>query len=248
MINPDADLGFATRIGEENPYLFDVFPDTSISGVEAGILAANYLNERFQEYGVQPTDISDVLRSGKGPLNCSGRAALVHAKLTEIPDLYAGIAVLNIEEYYSKHLFNVGYDLRNGEAFIVDNGKQKVGRNWEGTFEVIVDPWATRDSNPEVHGAIFETAMNVIVKLYENPDIDKVREVIKFIEIPFYDGGYTASKRMHLLPEEILSEVDLEAKQILVLRDTDIVVLNPDASDRLADRIAYGSSRSQKAA
>lgn len=233
------DLGFATRLGEENPEILDVFAgETELSAIDSSTLAAAYVNYINPLYDRDNSNPLQGFRANAGGGNCVSRAGLIHAILTENPRLYPVIVSADIARYDSGHYLNVVLDTDTGQTVVIDNGvEHKKGIDY-GTFEILLEGWATKKSVPEIYGPIFDIAMAGILKLYDNPLEEIIRSTLKHVEIPFDDGGFTISKAMHLVPGEIPQSI-MTDDELVIHADTLVTILNNDASNRFVDKVAY---------
>lgn len=221
-----------------------------LSAVESAAMAALFSQDKLPLYESSSTNPEAGnalarLESGQRGVNCKARASLVHAVLTENMRLYPVIASTYIAEYGSEHYFNVALDVDTGEIVIVDNGKTRTKEQLEeGTHELITDPRSVYNAKPETFAALFEVAATSTLFLYANPLENSTNLLVPYLEVPTHGDDYVTDVRFHVLPENAPTEEDFEKYRITRLKDTEVSVLNNDASNRLVDRFTKLSMRS----
>lgn len=234
------DLEIGTRIAAENPAILDIFPaDTDFAAYEASILAASQATKTAPRYSMFTSSPIEGIQTGVGKINCAGRAAYSQAMLTEVIRLYPVIVFADIPGY--EHYFNAVLDTDTGARVIIDNNAEEIDGQALGTFEILLDPWATRACDPDIYGPIFEAVLAGINSVYENPELLRYESTLKLIEIPFEDDSREkTTKKMHIPLNEMPTDEEIRDRGISMRPDTTVYVFNNDESNRLADRIAYG--------
>lgn len=253
MLNID----FAPELGINHP---DIYEDAFLLGTEyplldLGISAISYAKKTLPLYEKSSSSPLEGVVEGNGMVNCAGRTALIHTLLTPVVKLDSSVVVVNFtilgnsgDHKHRTHYFNAIHDTESGEKLIIESDmKEDANKVNIGTFEPIIDPWATTQGDPGTSAPIHELALDGLSNLYRNIDplYFKQRFGLANILVPVNrnDEGYDLVQK-YLRPGDptMPSVKEIFERNIIVLPDTEIIVLDADESNRWVDVMTYGKN------